>query len=77
MDLALKKIELINWLSMQDDDMIKKIEKLRKSASKELYENRMNQDIESKILRSELNIQQGQVYTQDEVRKYFKNKSTK
>ena len=32
MDLAVKKIELINWLTRQDEAMVQKIDALRKSS---------------------------------------------
>ena len=42
MDIALKKIELIEWLTrLQDERSIQKVENLRKGPANNLYESRM------------------------------------
>jgi hypothetical protein len=42
MDIAVKKVELIEWLArLQDEKLIQRIETLKKSSIKELYEKRM------------------------------------
>ena len=75
MDLALKKIELINWLTKQDQDMIEKIEMLRKSSLQQAYETIMGEDLEMKLSRSEADIVAGRTYSQEQVEAYFKNKA--
>ncbi len=47
MDIAIKKVELIEWLArLQDEKLIQRIETLRKSSIKELYEKRMPKNME-------------------------------
>lgn len=67
MDLALKKIELINWLTKQDESMIKKIENLRQGSIEEAYKNRMNEDLEAKLSRAQSDIAAGRTYSQSDV----------
>ena len=74
MDLAAKKIELINWLTLQDEAMIKKIEELRKSSMDLTYKARMTEKLESKLRRSDADIKAGKTYSQDEVEARFKSK---
>ena len=49
MDLAVKKIELINWLTTQDETMIKKVDALRRSSIESAYRARMGENLESKL----------------------------
>ena len=44
MDLAEKKIELINWLTRQDEAMVDKIDALRKSSIGYGYHSRMGKN---------------------------------
>jgi len=75
MDIAVKKIDLINWLSrLQDEALIKKIETLRKSSVKSVYESRMTENLESKLARSEADIQLGRIHSHEKVKAYFKAK---
>lgn len=74
MNLAVKKIELINWLTKQDESMIKKIDSLRKSSIELAYSSRMSEKLESKLKRSEVDIKEGRTYSQKEVETYFKSK---
>ena len=74
MNLAVKKIELINWLTRQDEAMIKKIDTLRKSSIKSTYSARMNESLKSKLKRSEADIKAGRTHNQDEVESYFNSK---
>lgn len=74
MDLAVKKIELINWLTKQDEAMIKKIDILRKSSIESAYSARMSENLQSKLERSDSDIKAGKTHGQDEVESYFKNK---
>jgi len=78
MDIAVKKIELIEWLArLQDESLIQKIEALRKGSIKDLYDQRMTntiQDLQTKLDRSEHDIKTGKVHSQDEVESFFKSK---
>ena len=75
MDLAVKKIELINWLTKQDKSMIEKIEHLRKSAVNKAYKARMNEDLEIKLERSASDVVADRTHSQNEVASYFKSKT--
>lgn len=81
MNLALKKIELIEWLSkLQDESLIQKVEALRKDSAKGIYEQRMpksKKDLNSKLARSRSDIRQGRVHSQAEVENLFKSKFNK
>ena len=78
MDIALKKIELIEWLArLQDERLIQRIETLRKGSVKDLYEQRMpktREELQSKLEQSEKDILEGKVHSQQEVEKYFRAK---
>lgn len=76
MDIAVKKVELIEWLArLQDEKLIQRIEMLRKSSIKDLYEQRMPRTMEelhTRLNQSEQAIQEGKVHSQEEVENYFK-----
>lgn len=78
MDIAVKKVELIEWLArLQDEKLIQRIETLRKGSIKELYENRMpknKEELHAKLEKSEKNLIEGKVYSQEEVENYFKGR---
>ncbi|HET8861472.1 hypothetical protein [Marivirga sp.] len=74
MDLALKKIELIDWLKDQDQNIIDQIDEIRKSELLKRYSERMGQDVGSKLKRSNLDIIQGHTKSQKEVEALFKNR---
>ncbi len=78
MDIAVKKIELIEWLArLQDESLIQKIEVLRKGSIKDIYEQRMpktKEDLQTKLDRSEQDIKTGKVHSQEEVESFFKTK---
>ena len=78
MDIAVKKVELIEWLArLQDEKLILRIETLRKSSIKELYEERIpksTEELQAKIIQSEKDIEEGKIYSQEEVESYFKGK---
>lgn len=74
MDLAVKKIELINWLTRQDEAMVEKIDALRKSSLEADYRSRMDEKLESKLIRSKADIRNGRTHSQEEVEIYFKSK---
>lgn len=73
MNIAVKKVELIEWLArLQDEKLIQRIETLRKGSIIELYEQRMPKTLEElKLDRSERDISEGKVHTQEEVESYF------
>ena len=81
MDIALKKIEPIEWLArIQDESLIQKIEVLRKGSIKEVYEHRMpktNEELQTKLDRSEQDIQAGKVHSHEEVESIFKTNKLK
>ena len=75
MDIAVKKVELIEWLArLQDEKLIQRIETLRKSSIQELYEQQMpktREALQAKLNQSEKDINAGKVYSQEEVENYF------
>jgi len=75
MDIAVKKVELIEWLArLQDEKLIQRIETLRKNSIQELYEQRMpktREALQAKLNQSEKDINAGKVYSQEEVENYF------
>ncbi len=74
MDLAVKKIELINWLTTQDETMIKKVDALRRSSMESAYRTRMGEKLESKLSRSKADRKSGKTHSQEDVENYFKSK---
>ena len=76
MDIAVKKVELIEWLArLQDEKLILRIETLKNGSMKELYEQRMPkamEELEAKLSQSEKDIKEGKVYSQEEVERHFK-----
>ncbi|HCZ35011.1 MAG TPA: hypothetical protein DHV26_03705 [Cytophagales bacterium] len=78
MDIAVKKIELIEWLTrLQDEKLIKKIEALKKDSVTDHYEQRTPKDLQQltqKLKQSEQDILSGNVHSQDSVENYFKTK---
>jgi hypothetical protein len=75
MDIAVKKVELIEWLArLQDEKLIQRIETLRKSSIQDLYEQQMpktREALQAKLNQSEKDINEGKVYSQEEVENYF------
>ena len=78
MDVALKKIELIEWLSrLQDEKLIQQIEALKKGSSQERHDARIpktKSDLQDKLGRSEKDIQLGRIHSQAEVERFFQAK---
>lgn len=78
MDIALKKVELIEWLArLQDEKLIQRIEDLRKGSAKDAYESRMPktmEELQEKLDRSEQDFKAGRIHTQKEVEAFFKTK---
>ena len=81
MDIAVKKIELIEWLArLQDESLIQKIEVLRKGSIKDIYEQRMPKTmkgLQEKIAHSEQDIKAGNVHSQEEVESFFRTRFDK
>jgi hypothetical protein len=81
MNIALKKIELIEWLSrLQDEKLIKRIEALRQGSAKDAYEVRIPrtpEELKVKLDRSDEDIREGRVHSQREVDAFFKMKLEK
>ena len=78
MDIAVKKVELIEWLArLQDEKLIERIEVLKKSSIKEAYKVRTPktpEELQMKLDQSEKDISSGNVHTQQEVEGYFKGR---
>ena len=76
MDIAVKKVELIEWLArLQDEKLIERIETLKNGSIKELCEQRMpktKEELEAKLSQSEKAITEGRVHSQEEVEGHFK-----
>ncbi len=76
MDIAVKKVELIEWLArLQDEKLIQRIETLKKGSIKELYEQRMPktmEELQAKLDKSEKDINTGKVHSQEAVENHFK-----
>jgi len=78
MNIAVKKIELIEWLTrLQDEAILQRIDALKKGSVKDIYDERAPKsikDLQTKLDRSEEDIKAGRVYTQSEVETHFKNR---
>lgn len=76
MNIAVKKVELIEWLArLQDEKLIERIEIIKKGSLKEAYELRTPktmEELQEKLNQSEKDISSGNVHTQQEVEDYFK-----
>lgn len=78
MDIALKKVELIEWLvRLQDEKLLERIETLKNGSIQKAYELRIpksREEIKGKLDQSEKDIRSGKVYSQQEVEDYFKRR---
>jgi hypothetical protein len=78
MDMAVKKVELIEWLvRLQDEKIIQKIETLKKESVKDAYELRSPRTIDelkNKLEQSEKDILAGRIYSQEQAEDYIKSK---
>jgi len=78
MDIALKKVELIEWLvKLQDEKIIQRIETIKKGSAQGIYEQQMpktREEIQARLDQAEKDIIAGNVHTQEEVESYFKAK---
>lgn len=76
MDIAAKKIELIEWLvRLRDEELIQRIEILKKGSLQESCDQRTPktmEELQSKLDQSEKDIRSGRVHSQQEVEDYFK-----
>jgi hypothetical protein len=76
MDIAVKKVELIEWLvRLRDEKLIQRIEILKKGSIKEAYDQRTPktmEELQAKLDQSEEDISSGKVHSQQEVEDYFK-----
>lgn len=78
MDIALKKVELIEWLiRIQDESLLQSVEALRKKAVADAYQRntpRTLAELQESLDRSQLDILAGRVYTQEEVEGIIRSK---
>lgn len=74
MDLAIRKIELIDWLKNQDKNIIDQIDEIRKSELRKNYAGRMSENLNVKLKRSDLDIKKAKTKSQEEVETLFKNR---
>jgi hypothetical protein len=78
MDIAIKKSELIEWLSrLQDVSVLAKIDALRKASASEVYDVTMpgnSEELERKLERSGADVESGNVSSHKEVEQYFRSK---
>ena len=78
MNIALKKIELIEWLvRLQDESLIQRIEDLKTSSAKDRYEQRTPKtidELQTRLDKSAKDISVGMVHSQQEVEDYFETK---
>jgi hypothetical protein len=78
MDIALKKVELIEWLvRIQDESLLQSVEALRKKAVADAYQRntpRTLEELQESLDRSQLDILAGRVYTQDQVEGIIRSK---
>lgn len=78
MDLAAKKVELIEWLTrIEDRSLLEKIEDLKKKNFAESYESRMkpmtSEQYKSLLDQSEEDYKNGRVTTQEDIKKESDN----
>ena len=75
MDIAIKKVELIEWLArLRDENLIQQIEIIKQGSIKELHEQRTPkklEDLEARLEQSEKAITGGRVHTQQEIENHF------
>ena len=81
MDIAVKKVELIEWLArIKDKKVIQSLDELKKISIKEGYENltpKSKGELQKKLDRSRADILAGRVYSQENVEAFFKEKSNR
>lgn len=76
MDIAVKKVELIEWLTrLQDEKLIQKIEALKKNSVSDVYEQRMPKtaaQLQQKLKLAENDVKEGNIHVHESVENYFK-----
>ncbi|MBI3218404.1 MAG: hypothetical protein HYZ44_02725 [Bacteroidetes bacterium] len=81
MNMAVKKVELIEWLvQLQDENMLNRIELLKQGAVEGYYKSRMPKnelELKKKLEESERDIEEGRTYSQQEVENHFFSKFKK
>ena len=78
MDLQLRKLNLIEWLTkVQDETTVFKIEDIQKKARIERYESSLKPmtktDLIARAIKAEADIKAGRVFTSEEVEKEMEN----
>lgn len=78
MDLAVKKVEIIEWLvQLTDEEVIGKVEKLKKNSIKESYESKLKpmkaKEYKKLLAQAEEDFKNGNVTRQEEVEKESEN----
>lgn len=79
MNIAVKKVELIEWLTrVQDESLLEKIELLKKQAIRESYEMRLkpmsSEKYKSMLDQAEMEYQAGNTTSQEGLEKESENK---
>ncbi|MBL7845519.1 MAG: hypothetical protein JNK44_16775 [Cyclobacteriaceae bacterium] len=78
MDIVLKKMQLIEWLTrVEDEELIRIIEQVRRDSINDAYKTRTPSslaEIEKKLDRAEADIVSGRIYSQRDIETYFKRK---
>jgi hypothetical protein len=81
MDVALKKVELIEWLvKLKDEAILSRVEALKKVNLEQIYLSRIPKtpgDLQEKLDHSNQDITVGRVLTQSEVENFFEDKFKK
>ena len=81
MDVALKKVELIEWLvKLKDESILSRVEALKKGNLEQIYLSRIPKkpsDLQEKLDHSNEDIAAGRVLTQSEVENFFEDKFKK
>jgi hypothetical protein len=80
MDIAVKKVELIEWLvRLQDEKMIHQLEKLKSVSIRDEYDLKIPKtikDVKAKLNQSQKDLNSGNIHSQQEVEAYFEKKVT-
>ena len=81
MNVAIKKVELIEWLArLQDESILERIEALRKGSAEASFRDRTPQsldDLQIKLDRATEDIKEGRTVTQSEAEAHFNSRFQK
>ena len=82
MNIQILKLQFLeDFMRINNEDIINKLNNLLKKEKSKLYKSNLqqltNDELSKKIEKSEEDIKSGNVYTQSEVEEYFKNKLQK